>query len=157
MLQIRSRLLAGVALFGLTAISAYAKPNFSGDWKLNVSKSDFGQFPAPSNMTQKVTHAEPSLKVAAKIATDNGDFDFESNYSTDGTETTNTLGPNEMKSVAKWDGETLVIVTTGQFGDNEVTITDKWQLSEDGKTTTVLRHFASSQGELDQKIVMEKQ
>lgn len=157
MLHLRRCILAGFALLGLAALSAYAKPNFSGDWKLNTAKSDFGQFPAPSSMTQKVTHDDPSLKVAAKMATDNGDFDFESNYSTDGKETTNSFGPNEMKSVAKWDSDTLTIQTKGQFGDSEVNILDKWELSADGKTTTIQRHFSSSQGEMDQKLVLEKQ
>jgi hypothetical protein len=155
MLHLR-RILAGCVLFGLTALAAYTKPNFTGDWKLNTAKSDFGQFPAPSSMTQKVTHDDPSLKAAVKMATDNGDFEFESTYSTDGKETTNTFGPNEMKSVAKWEGDTLTIQTKGQFGDSEVTIQDKWALSEDGKTITIQRHFASSQGEMDQKIVLEK-
>ena len=157
MLELRRCFLAGCALLCFAALFAYAKPNFSGDWKLNTAKSDFGQFPAPSSMTQKITHEDPSLKVSVKVATDQGNFDFDSTYSTDGKETTNTFGPSEMKSVAKWDGDTLTIQTKGKFGDNEVTITDKWQLSEDGKTTTVQRHFASSQGEMDQKIVLEKQ
>ena len=52
----------------LIAVSAgfAAAPNFSGDWKLNAGKSSFGQFPAPSSMTQKVTHAEPKLTVEIK-------------------------------------------------------------------------------------------
>jgi hypothetical protein len=124
---------------------------------LNAAKSDFGQFPAPSSMTQKATHDDPSLKVATKMATDNGDFDFESTYSTDGKETSNSFGPNPMKSVAQWDGDTLTIQTKGQFGDSEVTISDKWTLSEDGKTVTIQRHFASARGELDQKLILEKQ
>ena len=145
-----------ILFFGLATLSAYAKPNFTGDWKLVAAKSDFGQFPPPSAMSQKVTHEDPSLKSATKMATDNGDFDFESTYSTDGKETTNAFGPSEMKSVAKWEGETLSIQTKGQFGDSEVTILDKWDISADGKTLTVSRKFTSSQGEMIQKLVLEK-
>jgi len=148
---------AGVVLLSLAAFSAQAKPNFSGSWKLNVAKSEFGPFPAPSSMTEAIKHADPALKVAVKMATDNGDMEFESNYSTDAKETTNAFGPAEMKSSAKWDGEVLQIQTKGQFGDTEVTITDKWEISPDGKTLSVTRHFASSQGEVDQKMVLEKQ
>ncbi len=150
-------ILAGLVVLGLAALPAAAKPNFTGNWKLNTAKSDFGPFPAPSSMTQKATHDDPSLKVATKMATDNGDIEFESVYSTDGKETTNTFGPNAMKSVAKWDGDILSVQTKGQFGDNEVTIQDKWECSEDGKTMTIHRHFSSSQGETDQKLVLEKQ
>ena len=157
MFNLRRFMLTGLMLVGAAALTAAAKPNFTGDWKLNAAKSDFGQFPAPSAMSQKATHEEPSLKVATKMATDNGDMEFESTYSTDGKETTNSFGPNAMKSVAKWEGDTLTIQTKGQFGDAEVTIQDKWELSADGKSITIRRHFASSQGELEQKMVLEKQ
>lgn len=157
MLHPRRSIAACLLLFGLAALSAYAKPNFTGSWKLNSAKSEFGQFPAPSAMTQTAKHEDPSLKVATKMATDNGDMDFDSTYSTDGKETTNAFGPSSMKSVAKWEGDTLTIQTKGQFGDNEITIQDKWTLSEDGKTLTMQRRFVSSQGEMEQKYVMEKQ
>ena len=149
--------LTGFAVFALAVLPAFAKPNFTGDWKLNTAKSDFGQFPAPSSMTQKATHDDPALKVATKMATENGDLEFESVYSTDGKETTNTFGPGSMKSVAKWEGDTLTVQTKGQFGDSEITIQDKWEASADGKTVTIHRHFASSQGESDQKLVFDKQ
>jgi hypothetical protein len=62
-----------------------------------------------------------------------------------------------MKSVAKWDGDTLVIETKAQFGDNEVTITQKWTLSADGKTLNVTQAFKSAMGEGEQKMVFDKQ
>lgn len=153
----RRLMVAGVMLMSVAALTAAAKPNFAGDWKLNPAKSEFGQFPGPSSMTQKATHDDPTLKVATKMATDNGDFDFESNYSTDGKETTNNFGPNAMKSTAKWEGDVLAIQTKGQFGDAEVTISDKWEISADGKTLTVKRRFISAQGEMEQKMVFDKQ
>lgn len=157
MLLARRYLLILLACVGIGALAADAKPNFSGDWKLDTAKSDFGGFPGPSSMTQKIAHEDPSLKVAAKMSTDNGDFDFESAYTTDGKESVNQFGPNSMKSTLAWEGDALLVNSKGQFGDNEVTMKDKWELSGDGKTLTVQRHFASSQGELTQKLVFQKQ
>jgi len=97
------------------------------------------------------------LKSATKMSTDNGDMEMASTYSTDGKETKNSFGPNEMKSVAKWAGEVLEIETKGSFGDAEVTISDAWALSADGKVLTVKRKFKSSMGEMEQKMVLEKQ
>ncbi len=153
----RAVVLAVLVLFTLAVSPAFGKPNFAGNWKLNVDKSDFGQFPPPASLTQQITHEDPAMKLTVKMSTDNGDFDFEMVISTDGKETTNTIGESEMKSVAKWDGDTLVVKTKGTFGDNEVTIDDKYTLSGDGKTLTQVRHFASAQGELDQKLIFEKQ
>jgi hypothetical protein len=39
--------------FGL--VQAQAKTDFSGTWKLNASKSDFGPMPPPDTRTDKIT------------------------------------------------------------------------------------------------------
>jgi len=140
------------------SIGFAASPDLTGNWKLNASKSDFGQFPAPTAMTQKVSHAEPKLTVETKMTTDQGEMAFTSNYTTDGKETTNQgFGGSEVKSTAKWDGGTLVIDSKGSFGDNPYTMKDKWGLSEDGKVLTITRRFSSGMGDIDQKMVFEKQ
>ncbi|HYW47362.1 MAG TPA: hypothetical protein VE959_31125 [Bryobacteraceae bacterium] len=151
------RFAAILAVLSLAALSALAKPNFSGEWKLNTSKSEFGQMPAPNSMSSKITHEDPKLKNATKQSGGQGDFEFEANYTTDGKECTNDMFGNPMKSTLKWDGDTLEIDTKGQFGDNEFTMQDKWTLSADGKTLTMIRTFKSSMGEGQQKLVFDKQ
>ena len=146
------------ATLAAVALPAPAKPNFSGDWKLNTSKSTFGQMPAPSSMTSKITHADPKVSTATKTVGDQGEFEILSNYTTDGKESTNQgFGGNPTTSTAKWDGNTLLIDTKGKFGENEFTMQDKWNLSEDGKVLTIQRTFKSSMGEGEQKMVLEKQ
>ncbi len=147
-----------VTLILLSALlAAAAQPNLTGDWKLNLSKSEFGQMPQPISMTQKIGHDEPNLTVAVKQSSERGDFDWESKYTTDGKECTNTIRDNPMKSVVKWDGEALLFETKGKFGDNDFSMTDKWMVSDEGKVLTINRHFSSSFGEGDQKLVFEKQ
>jgi hypothetical protein len=136
---------------------AQAKPNFSGEWKLNTTKSEFGPMPAPTSRTDTITHADPSLKITTKQSTPNGDATVDMKYMTDGSESTNEIRGNPMKSVSKWDGDTLLIDTKASFQGNDITIGDKWTLSEDGKVLTVNRHLKAPQGELDQKMVFEKQ
>jgi hypothetical protein len=149
--------LVTLALIAASASFA-AVPDLTGNWKLNAAKSDFGQFPAPSSMTQKVSHAEPKLTVGVKMASDMGEFEFTSNYTTDGKECANQgFGGSEAKSVLKWDGETLLIDTKGAFGDSPYTMKDKWVLSEGGKVLTILRRFSSSMGDVDQRLVFDKQ
>ncbi len=149
--------LAAFALVTLAALPALAKPNYTGDWKLNTSKSEFGQMPAPSSMTSKVAHDEPKLETTSKSSSDQGDFEFHAVYTTDGKESTNELMGNPLKSTAKWDGDVLVIESKGTFGDNEFTMLDRWTLSGDGKTLTIARTFKSAMGEMEQKLVLEKQ
>jgi hypothetical protein len=144
-------------VLALAAAVAAAKPNLTGEWKLNVPKSDLGQMPAPNSMVQKIAHEDPKLKVAVAVSGDMGEMAWESNYTTDGKESINKIRDNESKSVAKWEGDTLTIETKGKFGDNDFTMNDKWTVSEDGKVLTVNRHMSSSFGEGDQKLVFEKE
>jgi hypothetical protein len=153
-----TRFLAFVAILMLAvALPALAKPNFSGEWKLNISKSDFGPMPAPTSRVDTITHEDPKLKVATKQSSERGDFTSELNFTTDGKECVNDLRGNPMKSTLKWDGDTLILEGKGKFGENEFTMQGKWTLSEDGKTLTVKQHFASTMGEADSKLVFEKQ
>jgi len=152
------RFLVTLAILTLAALPALAKPNFTGDWKLNTSKSTFGEMPAPDSMTYKVTHAEPKLSTATKQSSQMGEFEMQASYTTDGKECTNQgFGGSTSKSVVKWDGDTLVIETKGQFGDNEFTMTQKWSLSADGKALNIVQTFKSAMGEGEQKLVLDKQ
>ena len=152
------RIVITLAILALAALPALAKPNFTGDWKLNASKSTFGEMPAPDSMTYKITHADPKLSTATKTSGQMGEFEMQASYTTDGKESTNEgFGGSTTKSVVKWDGDTLVIETKGQFGDNEFTMTQKWTLSADGKTLNILQTFKSAMGEGEQKLVLDKQ
>jgi hypothetical protein len=157
----RANLYAGFGLYVLAGLlvsgQAQAKPNFTGEWKLDTSKSDFGPMPAPSKRTDKIVHADPNLKVTTTQSGQNGEVTVELKYMTDGSETTNELRGAPMKSTSKWDGDTLAITTKASFQGTEITLADKWDVSGDGKTLTVSRHIISPQGELDQKLVFEKQ
>ena len=61
---------AGFAVCALAALlasgQAQANPNFSGEWKLNTSKSDFGPLPGPSTRTDKIAHVHPDLKITTR-------------------------------------------------------------------------------------------
>jgi hypothetical protein len=138
-------------------VQASAKPNFSGTWKLNVSKSEFGPMPAPDSRTDKITHEDPTLKDTVSQTGQMGDTTADITYSTDGKETTNSIRGNEIKSTAKWDGDILVIDSKGAFNGQDVTLNDHWSLSEDGKTLTITRHASTPIGDADQKVVLEKQ
>jgi hypothetical protein len=145
-----------LAVLGCVAV-AQAKPNFTGEWKVNVGKSDFGLMPPPTSMTQKITHNDPQLKVATAVVTESGDFSNTSSYTTDGKECVNQMFNTDVKSTVKWDGDTLTIDSRMDFQGDAVKFTEMWSLSEDGKTLTKTAHFSGPQGEGDSKTIFEKQ
>jgi hypothetical protein len=144
---------AAVASLGIAA----DKPNFSGDWKLDADKSNFGPMPPPTSMTRKIDHTDPALTVTQAMSGPQGDQNATMKYATDGKETTNNFMGQDVKSTGKWDGPAVVITTKADFGGTEVTLVDKWTLSDDGKVMTDLLHIVSPQGEFDITYVMNKQ
>lgn len=140
-----------------TSMFAQTKPNFSGTWKLNVAKSDFGPLPAPDSRTDVITHNEPTIKIDVDSKGGQGDFAGTINYTTDGKEATNKMGPRDVKSTLAWDGSHLVVNSKLSVNDAEIIVKTVWTLSDDGKTLTQDGHITSPMGELDTKQVFEKQ
>jgi len=135
-----------------------AKPNYSGTWKLNVAKSDFGPIPGPDTRTDVIEHSDPMLKVSTvQDGGAQGKQEYTLNLTTDGKEATNAPGGLEVKSTGGWETNNLVVNTKLKFQDNDVAIKTTWLLSGDGKTLTQNAHLVTAMGELDQKMVFEKQ
>jgi hypothetical protein len=145
-------LVAALAALGMAA----DKPNFSGDWSINVDKSAFGPMPPPSSLTRKIAHTDPAVTVDEAQSGAQGDMKRTVKYSTDGKETSNDFMGQSMKSTAAWDGSKLVITTKGDFGGTEVKLIDTWSLSGDGKELTDVMHIVSPQGEFDITFVLGK-
>lgn len=150
------------AVFVLAAVTSLAmaadKPNFSGNWKLDIEKSNFGPVPPPTSMTRKIDHTEPAVTVEqATSGGPQGDQNATLKYATDGKETTNNFMGQDVKSKGAWDGGTLVLTTKADFGGTEVTLVDKWTLSDDGKVFTDVLHIVSPQGEFDITYILNKQ
>ncbi len=159
--RMRLNRLTGVLLFGLAtawmAAGADSRPNYSGEWKLNLEKSDFGPLRPPTSRTDRIDHKDSNLNVTTIVVNPQGENTRRWSCTTDGKECTNTIGPASLKTTVKWEGDALMVDSKGTFNDNEVQFKDKWTLSEDGKMLTINRHLASQMGEADQRIVMEKQ
>jgi len=134
-----------------------AKPNFTGVWKLNVDKSDFGPIPGPESETDTIDHNDPNLKLAVNQQGSQGKLQYELAIMINGKEETHKLGEREVKTTTQWEGSNLVVSTKLMFQDNEVLLKAVYTLSLDGKTVTNNTHFSSAMGEADQKLVFEKQ
>lgn len=148
-------------LFVIAAAASLAmaadKPDFSGSWKMDPDKSTFGPIPPPTSMSSKIDHKDPDLSIETTQSGAQGDQTNTFKYSTDGKETTNSLMGNDMKSKAAWDGKVLVITSSGNFGGADVKVTNKYSLSDDGKTLTNIVSISAPQGDFDLTYVLLKQ
>jgi hypothetical protein len=132
-------------------------PDLSGTWKLDVAKSDFGQFPAPDSQTNVIEHKDPKLKIKSTTKGGmQGDNEVETNYTTDGAECSNKMGPMDVKSTAKWEGKKLVMHSKLDMQGNEIAITATYELSDDAKLLTVTSDIKSGMGDFTLKSVYNK-
>jgi len=156
--MLRRAVTASLVLLAFSALSfAQGKPNFSGTWKLNTSKSDFGMAPPLDSRTDMIDHTEPALKINVSASTQQGPQNYTVNITTDGKEATNSFGPNPAKTTANWDGNNLVLNTKLKYGDQDITLKSVWSLSPDGRTLSQNVHIDSPMGETDEHLTYEKQ
>jgi hypothetical protein len=138
-------------------IAAADKPDFSGNWKIDLDKSSFGMMPPPTSMTSKITHKDPELVVENTQDGAQGVQTNTAKYSTDGKETTNSMMGTDVKSKAVWDGKNLVVNSSLDAGGAQVKLVTKYSLSDDGKTLTSALNISAPQGDFEMTMVFVKQ
>jgi hypothetical protein len=142
----------------LLASSAFAAPNLTGEWKLNLAKSQYGLMPAPVEVTRKIKHEGISLSMSTHQQSSQRETTTDLKYTTDGKVCINKVTNGEAKGTAHWDGDALIIESSQQNGPTEIKSRETWTLAPDGKTLTILTHLTiPQQGEIDVKQVFEKQ
>lgn len=146
--------LLSVAAF---ATQAMAATNFSGEWKLNLSKSDYGPIPAPEFMNRSIAQTDAAITTKTHQKGAQGESKTETKYTLDGKECTNTINNTVTKGTAKMDGDKLIIESTREFQGNELKSKETWSLSGGGKVLTINNHIMVQGQELDMVIVLEKQ
>jgi len=152
-------MMAGLALLALAAAAqTRPTPNFSGYWRLNLEKSDFGGAPAPETVGYVIRH------IGAKLTFD---YTQESKTSrveitTDGQERmTDSNDEAEVWTRAFWDGPVLVFEARQKARPAHpapgVKWTSRWKVSADGQTFTIERQIKAPQGQLTQTLVFSRE
>jgi hypothetical protein len=143
-------------------------PDFSGTWEIDRSKSDFGFFRdrpvSKADSTLVIAHGDPELKITRTLRLNGQQEVKEFTYYTDGRGETNpaTIGAGEVKSKTKWDGDKIAahskMTWPGQNGAAgvEMDVTQKWQVSSDGKTLTNTTVISNPMGVQEIKLVYRR-
>ena len=147
------------------SVKGQAKPNFSGTWVYNASKSDQpqgqgggqrafggGDFVAKQDANTLTVERTMTNRDGESVTTT-------MKYSLDGKETINTGmgGRGESKSVATWspDSKSLAIITTRTFNDRTMTTKEAWTLT-DPNTLTITSIMDTPNGQMTIKRVYDK-
>ena len=169
----KSVLLLTAGFFTLTSM-AQDRADFSGEWKLNESKSELvrGQFPLcifggdrMRSKTMKIAgHADFLTVDVASSSPDGALVTRQEKLIFDGKEREATfVGSPRDKSTARWsdDGQTMTVNSVRSFDTNGETadfkVTEVWKLINDGKSISVQVNSSSTSGENTMKLVYDKQ
>ncbi len=152
------------AIVLLTAMVAAASPDFSGKWVMNKAKSEFRfgpDGPVP-DVTMSVQQSADSIKVSQTFAGEQGEFNQDFDLKINGaTQEIQGFANQPAKASAKWDASVLVLDISQDFqgGDASGTfsVNERWELSPDGKTLTIVTKLTGPMGDMNSKRVMEKQ
>ena len=150
------RSLAAALLFA-TALFA-AKPDFTGEWKMNPAKSDFGGMPAPQVVTRSIQHHDPALQYTSYQKGQRGESTTQIKYTTDGKPCVNRIQDSDAKGSAKWIGDDLLIEYTLDYRGISITSKEIWELADGGRTLVIRSQVnIPQQGQFDVKLVLDKQ
>jgi hypothetical protein len=142
---------SGVFVLALLAVfcgsTTFQKVNFSGIWKVDTLKSNYGGYgPAAAAVTLKIVQAKDTISIERTIHPGRGVArSFTDKLPLDGKAITNTKGTTKSSVSIKWSGQTLV--ETSSYRDDKFNktyqATETWTLSPDGKTLTIDRVVAN--------------
>jgi len=132
------------------------KPDFSGEWLLDLDKSDKKLLPPSPRLPLKISHHDAEFRITTTSEVNGKIVEKESVYYTDGRGETNqatsllTSNPSAVKpgdiekqltkSKTGWSGEKIVTRATLRLMEGghvlEYELVDEWKLSRDGKVLT---------------------
>ena len=159
MSRFKSALIPVLLVVLAAAAQTKPTPNFSGYWRLNAEKSDFGGAPAPDSAQYVIRH------IGGKLT-----FDYTQDshttrvdVTTDGQErmTDSNNADAEVWARAFWDGPVLVFEARQRPRPAHevpaVKWTSRWKLSADGQTLTIERQIIGPQAQLTQVLVFNRE
>ena len=154
----RSRLIIVFVLF-VALTTTYAETNFSGIWKMDPGKSDWGPVTPPTEAKYVVRHIGSKLSF---------------NYVQDGNISRVDITPDNEERItstteetavwtrAYWTGNVLVLQSRERkrFGTQAATGASwesRWSMSEDGRALIIDRKIRNNRAEVVQHVVYDKQ
>jgi len=147
-----------IALAFLSATAFGQKVNFSGDWKLNESKSELGYEFSLAPKAMKVEHTKKTLDLTSTSEWDGQEVESKSHFTLDGEVSENVgFAESVTKSTASFDKKagTLKIVTNGSAEGMDYTLTQIMSMKEDNLVVEL--EAASDMGEMVETHVFDKE
>jgi hypothetical protein len=140
-------------VFGVLRATAQGHPDFSGLWKQNMEKSSKTSLQSYAN---RIEHNGELLKVTTITGGPHGESSYDRTYVIGKESRTSDREGDRIASIVKWEGTTLVFLTTETETSGTIEMRETWTLSADGKMLTKLRLSHGPSGDSEQHYVLER-
>jgi hypothetical protein len=139
------RILFAAALMFIVApnLRAQERPDFSGTWKLNLAKSDYGDLQGPESRTDIIEQHDGRISESVTAEGRHRRQQYTLSFATDGSET--ALPPDTRMGVvtiltvsARWRETALAVTQNLKFQGAVLVATNMYLLSDDGNTLTMI-------------------
>ena len=138
----------------LVLTGAAVRPDFSGEWHLDVAHSQFGgDSHAAKARVDRIVHKDPQLFVRSLTVRPAGDsLALAYRYKTNGEASNNELG-QDVHTTGRWIGAALLLESHAKMLMIDLSVSERWSLSADGRTLTEARASKGPMGEVKQVLV----
>jgi hypothetical protein len=133
-----------ILLAGFSNSARSQKVDFSGIWKVDSLKSNFGRFVVP--VTLKIVQTTDTISIGNTYHRGPGDtLSVTYKLSLDGKTKTDTRGTAKSSQSIKWSGQSLLETSSAHEDTHNTTYqaTETWTLSPDRRTLTIDRVIAN--------------
>lgn len=153
-----------IVSFIMASVLSFGQANFSGNWSLNESKSNFGdsQFRMASPKITITQDAGTFTLERTFVTQDGEERKMSEKYTLDGKESVNPMFNTSKKSVATWspDKTSLTVASAMVFEyngeSNEIKTTEVYRLSEGDKLLSIDTQSVSSRGDRKTLVVYDR-
>jgi hypothetical protein len=116
------------------------KPDFSGEWTLNVGACALSPVVAPvvQGGFARIKHREPTVAVHLSITMDGKPFDV------------------QFERSSNWDGDALAFTDRTQTPHGELTISFRYELEDSGRRLRATEHLRGAGREQDNVWVFDR-
>jgi hypothetical protein len=139
-----ARSILAIVLISAAAPIACAQPqaDFTGTWKLNLEKSDYGDLQGPETRTDVIEQNDGYISESVTAEGRHRKQQYALNFATDGSQTTLppgiSMGSVTILSVsARWQGAALIVTQKLRFQGAPLVATYTYSVSTDGNTLTM--------------------
>jgi hypothetical protein len=150
-------LLAAAILIAGSATPLAAKVDFSGTWKANVSKSNFGSLGEPKEFVRTIKEDGLHLIIAVKSSQNGVEETGELRFEINGEDSESMIGETKVTGKARELGQHILVLTDRNWDGMGTEILELWTLLDEGKTLRIDASVITSMGDEEICVIFDKQ